>query len=143
MFESTNWIAVFVAALAPMALGFIWYNPKVFGNAWMRGARITMDDTKKGNMPLIFGLSYVMCLIVSAFLSTWVHNDENLPEFFHGAFHGMMLSLFVAVPWGILHALYEMKSWKYVLINSFYIIIGMCLIGGILFCMPGAVVIYE
>ncbi len=143
MFDATNWIAVFIAALAPMALGFIWYNPKVFGTAWMKGARITMDDAKKANMGVIFGLSFLMCLVVSAFLSTWVHEDENLPEFFHGAFHGMMLSLFIAIPWGIQHALYEQKSWQYVIINALYIFVSMCLIGGILFCMPGEVPIQE
>lgn len=138
MFESTNWLAVIVAAFSSMALGFIWYHPKVFGTSWMKGAGLTMDDAKKSNMGLIFGLAFVMAIVVSSFLSTWVHEDENLPEFLHGAFHGMMLSLFIAIPWGITHALYENRGLKYILINAFYILIAMCLIGGILFCMPGA-----
>jgi uncharacterized membrane protein YhdT len=141
MFEQTNWLAVLVAAASSMAIGMVWYHPKVFGNAWMKGARITMDDAKKGNMPLIFSIAFVMTLVVSAFLSTWVHPDENLPQFFHGAFHGAMLSLFVAVPWVVVHALYEMKSLSYMLINGFYVVICMAVQAGILFIWPVAQVV--
>jgi hypothetical protein len=137
MFDSTNWIAVVIAAVSSMALGFVWYHPKVFGTAWMKGAGLTKEDGKNANMGVIFGLAFVMALVISSFLSTWVHEDENLPEFFHGAFHGMMLSLFIAIPWGITHALYENRGAKYIIINALYILIAMCLIGGILFCMPG------
>jgi hypothetical protein len=28
-----NFLAVLVASLVPMAIGFIWYNPKVLGTA--------------------------------------------------------------------------------------------------------------
>ncbi len=141
MFDSTNWLAVIVAAVSSMAIGFVWYHPKVFGTAWMKGAGMTMDDTKKGNMALIFGLAFVMALVISAFLSTWVHEDENLPEFLHGAFHGFMLSVFIAIPWGVTHALYEQRSFKYILINALYIAVAMSVIGGILFIMPSAEVV--
>jgi hypothetical protein len=33
-----NFLAVLVTALVPMVMGFIWYNPKVLGIAWMRAA---------------------------------------------------------------------------------------------------------
>ncbi len=138
MFEQTNWLAVVVAAISSMAIGFVWYNPKVFGTAWMKGAKLTMDDAHKGNMAVIFGLAFVMTLVVASFLSTWVHPDEHLPQFFHGAFHGVMLSLFVAVPWNIMHALYEQKSLSYILINSFYVIVCMAVQAGILFIWPAA-----
>lgn len=35
-YSDINLLAVLVAALAGMALGFVWYNPAVFGNHWMR-----------------------------------------------------------------------------------------------------------
>jgi predicted permease len=138
MFESTNWMAVIVAAISSMAIGFVWYHPKVFGTAWMKGAGLTPEDGKKANMGMIFGLAFVMAIVVAAFLSTWVHEDENLPEFFHGAFHGFMLSIFVAIPWGVTHALYENRGWKYILINALYIAVAMVTMAGILFIWPGA-----
>lgn len=31
-----NFLALLAAAASSMVVGFIWYNPKVFGNIWMR-----------------------------------------------------------------------------------------------------------
>jgi hypothetical protein len=42
-------------------LGSIWYNPKVFGSAWMKCKWLSMKQKlKEGfNMPLVFGLTLV------------------------------------------------------------------------------------
>ncbi len=54
-----NFIAVLVAAIVPLIVGFIWYNPKVFGTAWMRSIGVNNPDEMKAgpNMALVFGLS--------------------------------------------------------------------------------------
>ena len=46
--ESTNHIAVVIAALINMVLGGIWYAPKVFGTAWMEMTGITEEKQKTG-----------------------------------------------------------------------------------------------
>ncbi len=60
-----NFIAVLVAAIVPMALGFIWYNPKVLGNAWMQASGLTEEKMKGANMALIFGVSFVLSLLLA------------------------------------------------------------------------------
>jgi hypothetical protein len=55
-----------VAALIPLLIGFAWYNPKVFGKAWMASAGMTEDSMKGANMALVFGLTYLF----SFFLAT-------------------------------------------------------------------------
>jgi hypothetical protein len=55
-----NFLIVLLAALVPMVLGFIWYNPKVFGKAWMSAAGITEDKMKGANMGVVFGVSFVL-----------------------------------------------------------------------------------
>lgn len=61
-----NFLAVFVAALIPMILGFVWYHPKVFGTVWMNVNGFKQEDLKKGtNMPLIFGVSFVLSLLLA------------------------------------------------------------------------------
>ena len=55
-----------IAALVPMIMGFIWYNPKVFGTAWMASAGLTQETAMKGfNMPLVFGLSYLLSFFLA------------------------------------------------------------------------------
>jgi len=58
-----NWIAIFVSALATLVVGFVWYNPKVFGTAWMKETGLTQEELQKGNMLKIFGLTYIFSLL--------------------------------------------------------------------------------
>ena len=71
-----NFIALIVAALIPMALGFVWYHPKVFGDMWMRAAGVTEEQTRTGNMPLIFGLSFVFSLMLAFVMNTLAYHDS-------------------------------------------------------------------
>jgi hypothetical protein len=67
-----NFVIILVAALVPMVLGFIWYNPKVLGTVWMNAAGITEDKMKGGNMALIFGLSFFLSFLLSMSLQFMV-----------------------------------------------------------------------
>lgn len=62
---SVNWIAIIVAALIPMVVGFIWYNPNVFGKAWMSACGLSEEDVKGANMALIFGVSLILSLLLA------------------------------------------------------------------------------
>lgn len=75
--DGNTWM-LFVAALVPMIIGFIWYNPKVFGNAWMKAAKLTQGEIEGGNMALIFGLSYAFSLILAFMLNYFVHHDMQI-----------------------------------------------------------------
>ena len=57
-----NFIALFVAAIITLFVGFIWYHPKVFGTIWMKEAGLTEDQLKTGNMLKIFGFTYLFSL---------------------------------------------------------------------------------
>jgi uncharacterized membrane protein len=52
-----NWLVVFSTSLIPLLVGFVWYNPKVLGNAWMKAANMKQEDMEGSNMGLIFGLT--------------------------------------------------------------------------------------
>lgn len=73
-----NWLAVLVAAFVPVLVGFIWYNPKVFGNAWMKAAGITHDSTKGANMPLLLGLSFFFSFLVAMSLNSVVIHQMSI-----------------------------------------------------------------
>jgi hypothetical protein len=63
-----NFLIVFLAALVPLVTGFIYYNPKVMGSAWMKEAGLSIDDAKKGNMIRILLTSFAFSIIISFFL---------------------------------------------------------------------------
>jgi hypothetical protein len=77
-----HWYIYFVAALVPMIMGFIWYNPKVFGTAWMKAADMNQDKMKGANMVLIFGLAYLFSLFISFILTASVIHQSHLYSIF-------------------------------------------------------------
>ena len=48
-----NLLAVFVAGVAHMVTGLVWYTPKLFGNAW---AALTGKDLKPARQWLVAGI---------------------------------------------------------------------------------------
>jgi hypothetical protein len=155
-----NWIAVFVSALATLVVGFIWYNPKVFGTAWMKETGLTEEDLAKGNMLKIFGLTYIFSLMIVIIESSLtIHQsgalgmiggpmkiNEALPSFNafmtdygtayrtfkHGALHGFVSGLFFAFPMIAINGLFERKSWKYIWIHAGYWIVTLTIIGSLI-----------
>lgn len=65
--EVNAWV-IFVAAVIPLIVGFVWYNPKVFGSAWLKTSGLTEEEAASGNMAVIFGLSYVFGVFLAAML---------------------------------------------------------------------------
>ena len=45
--DGVNWIAVAVSAASTLVIGFVWYNPKVFGKAWMESVGMTEGERGK------------------------------------------------------------------------------------------------
>lgn len=60
-----NPYAIVLAALSALVTGFIWYNPKVFGTAWMHAAGMTKEKLKAGNMVKIFGLAVLFAFMLA------------------------------------------------------------------------------
>jgi hypothetical protein len=152
-----NPLAMLVAALSALVVGFIWYNPKVFGKAWQQASGITDEQIKGGNMAKIFGLAFIFAFLLSTALPGIVTHQMGvfslaqgelgmLPSydaflldygnefrtFKHGVFHGVLTGIFIALPILGINALFERKSAKYIFINAAYWIVTLGLMGGIL-----------
>ncbi len=139
--ENVNWLALTVASFSTLLVGFIWYNPKVFGTIWMKETGMTEKKAKKSNMPLIFGLTVVMAFIISFFLFGVVmfggsegmeHGTAPFMTFKHGALHGTILGVLVAIPMVVTNSLFEHRSLKYMMITSGYWVVCFALMGGII-----------
>lgn len=152
-----NFYAVLVSSLVTLLVGFVWYHPKFFGTAWMNETGMTEEKAKQGNMAKIFGLTIFYSLMLSFLMpALTVHQmgalgmiggDPALAKasytafmtdygdafrtFKHGALHGFMTGLFFALPITAINALFEQKSWKYILINAGYWIVSLTIIGAI------------
>ena len=130
-----NILAIVLGALIPMIIGFIYYHPKVFGKAWMQSIGMTDADMKKGNMAVIFGVTLIMSFLMSNFLLFNVDGpgqEGNFDSFKHGAFHGFLLALMVAMPVMVINGLFERRNFKNLAIHAVYWFITISLMGGVL-----------
>jgi len=62
-----HWIAILVAAVSGFLIGGIWYGP-LFGKAWQAARGLSDEVLKSGNMPLIFGLTFLLNLVAAFIL---------------------------------------------------------------------------
>jgi hypothetical protein len=154
-----NFPVILGAAFIPTVIGFIWYNPKVFGNAWMKTSGVTEDMIKAGNMPVIIGVSLLLSVMLSlSMVSTVIHQmgvqalfqgdtdpanlaalqtfmdayGDRFRTFGHGALHGTIAGLFFALPVLGINAMFERKGFKYIALNVGYWIITLALMGGVI-----------
>ena len=75
---------IFASAFVPLIVGFIWYNPKVFGNAWMQLTGMTPEKGKEANMGLVFGLTFLFSLFMALQLNFMVIHQFGLSSMFEG-----------------------------------------------------------
>lgn len=68
MIPEINIWAVLLATLSSMVVGSVWYTPKVFGNYWMKVAKVTPSgDAKDAVKPILITLvvSFVSALVLA------------------------------------------------------------------------------
>jgi uncharacterized protein DUF1761 len=77
-FHHLNWLAILVAAISTMVVGFLWYSPLLFAKPWMRemgydlNDKAKMEEMKKSAGPAYAG-SFVASLISAFILALFLH----------------------------------------------------------------------
>lgn len=65
-----NYLAVFLAGLASMAVGSVWYAQGVFGRTWAKLAKVDMNKKVSGSeMAVLMGGTFVISLITAYVLA--------------------------------------------------------------------------
>ncbi len=103
----------------------------------MKSVGMTEEDAQKGNMAMIFGIALVMAFLFAFWFNYFIQaaHPDTLAEFStfkHGAFHGALIGVLVAMPVLVTNALFEQKSFKYMAINVGYWIVTISVMGGII-----------
>ena len=112
-----EWLPSLIAALSAFILGGLWYSPLLFGKAWQREAGLSDEQLARSNKPLVFGVSFVLCLLAAIAFSMVITPEASFFMAFHS---GVGIGLFwVATSFGV-NYLFEQKSLKLWLINAGY-----------------------
>ncbi|GEP98436.1 DUF1761 domain-containing protein [Chitinophaga cymbidii] len=128
-FYINHW-AVLVCAIANLALGALWYSPLLFYKAWKTENGLSDEELKNINPLKVYGLTFLFALIMSYNLAFFLGDDKT--DMAWGATAGFLTGFgFAGLIFAVV-ALFERRSWRYILINGGYITVYFTLIGLIL-----------
>lgn len=132
-----NYLAVLVAAVVSMIVGFLWYSPQVLGKPWARERGLSQDDIKKAQkeMGVLYAVSFVVALVTSYVL---FHVMVMAQNFFHysplatGITSGFWMWLGFIMPVQVTATIFAGKNWKLLGIDTGYQFLSILAMGVVL-----------
>jgi heme/copper-type cytochrome/quinol oxidase subunit 2 len=125
-----NWLAIIVAALVYFILGALWYS-LFFQKPWMAGHNISPPTTPeakeqmKKTFPLLMIKTFVMNVVMAIAIGILVRRFGSM-NVMAGAKLGLLLSAIGIIPMAM-SFMYLMKSFKIILIDGAYHLVGITL----------------
>ena len=131
-----NWLAVFVAGISTMIVGFVWYSPLLFAKSWTRemgydpNDQAQMQEMRKGAGPAYFGslIAGFLSAFTLALFFHWLHvQDLHL-----GLMAGFHIWLGFVATVQFTGVLFAKQSMKLFVINTGYQLVCYLIMGAIL-----------
>ena len=134
--HSLNWLAILVAAISTMMVGFLWYSPLLFANAWVRemgydpNDKARMNEMKRSAGPAYAGS--LLASIVSAFTLALILHGLRAESVHVGLMVSFHVWLGFVATVQLTGALFAKQSMKLFAINTGYQLVCYLVMGAIL-----------
>jgi hypothetical protein len=134
--HSLNWVAILVAAISTMVVGFLWYSPLLFAKPWMREMGYDPNDKAKTeemkkSAGRAYGGSFVASLI-SAFTLALILHGLRAEDWHFGIMASFHIWLGFVATVQFTGALFMKQSMKLFAINTGYQLVCYLVMGTIL-----------
>lgn len=124
-----HWLAVIVAAVVNMGLGYVWYSKSLFGKQWAKLTGRKIEEMSGGSTG--YGVATVGALVQSWILAHFVIYAGS-DTFWRGLVTGFWLWLgFIAITLAM-GIVFEGRSWMLWKINAGYFLVILLINGGLL-----------
>ena len=127
-----NWIAVIVAAVASMVIGFVYYHPAVLGKRWQELIGRSMDPSSAGMAYAYTAVGAVIAAFVVAQLIHW----SDAYSIGGGAFVGAIGWLGFTATSSFADYLFSGRPWALYSIQNGYQLLSFVVMGGIIGALP-------
>jgi hypothetical protein len=125
-----NHLAVFVCALLSLAVGALWYSPVLFCKAWQKETGLSDEQVAGANPLRTYSITLLLAWIISYNLAFLLGDSKTNWQW------GVVAGLLAGVGWAdtmfVIIALFEQRSFRYIVINCGYITVYFALIGLVL-----------
>jgi len=125
-----NHWAVLLCAAANLVVGAVWYSPALFYQAWKKENKLTDEDIQKSNPAVLYSITFILALVISYNMAFFLGDAGT--DWKWGLTAGFLAGFGWAAMIFTVIALFEQRSWRYILINGGYIVVYFTLIGFIL-----------
>ncbi len=129
-----NWLAVIVAAILQLAVGFIWYGP-LFGKTWMSMMGITPQGMSREGMSKTYAVQFVGSLVTAGVLAKLV-GMMGARTLGAGITAGFWVWLGFVATVTLASVLYERRSWNLYVLNNAYQLVSLAVMGAVLAVWP-------
>jgi hypothetical protein len=87
-----NWLAIIIAALANMVIGFLWYGTWAFGKSWMKLSGRTMGEGFPAGPGPLYAMTAVAA-VVQAITMAWLIGQTGANSGAAGAIVGLYVGM--------------------------------------------------
>jgi Protein of unknown function (DUF1761) len=129
-FAGVSWLAVIVAAVAGLIVGFIWYAPPVFGRRWARASGIELPQP--GEVQPMTYIGGVVIAAVTAYVLAVLIGGVGAATLVDGVIVGVVVWLGFVATWLASGVFFERRSAEWWAINAGQAIVSLAIMGAII-----------
>ena len=134
-FSQINWLAVLLAFVASMVIGFVWYLPAVLGNRWMAAIGKTEEDLKNISGGAGIWVPMMVAAALTAILLAVLISKLGLDNALAGGFLALVLALVFRAGGHVIHNGFAGRPVAVTLIDSGHDLLAMTVAGAIIGAM--------
>jgi hypothetical protein len=118
-----SWIAVIVAAVAHIVLGYLWYMPMVFGKRWEAAGGNPLPTGAPP--PMTIAYMVVSALLAAVGMALWFSGSSVT----NGAISGVLVWLYFVAPVSAGAIFFQGRTWMWWAITAGYWLVGLVIMG--------------
>jgi hypothetical protein len=130
-----NWLAVALAFISSMAIGFVWYLPAVLGNRWMAAIGKTEEDLKNIGGGAGIWVPMMVAAALTAILLAVLISKLGLDNAVAGGWFALVLALVFRAGGHVIHNGFAGRPAAVTLIDSGHDQVAMTVAGAIIGAM--------
>jgi ABC-type spermidine/putrescine transport system permease subunit II len=130
-----NWLAVLLAFVASMVIGFVWYLPAVLGNRWMAAIGKTEEDLKNISGGAGIWVPMMVAAALTAILLAVLISKLDLDNALAGGFFALVLAVVFRAGGHVIHNGFAGRPAAVTLIDSGHDLLAMTVAGAIIGAM--------
>jgi len=128
-----HWLAVIAAGVAAFVVGGVWYSA-LFGKIWMAARGMTAESMAgaKGNVGMMFSLTFVLDLVMAFFLDHVLGTYQPQPDLGLSLMIAGGLALGFVIPAMVVNYLYQQAKPNLFLIDGGHWLVVFLVMGAVL-----------